>query len=118
MFQEILDEKPKIIYSSHGKDDIPKELEHLEYDDSNDYGITTSKKKEIVKFQITKAKIAKLKKQYRKRMRRYKVYEYKWPKNRDPRLTDEPFLISSNHMIQKYQLHDMIAPEEETDTDN
>lgn len=67
---------------------------------------------------MNKQKMKKLKNEYKKKMRRYKTYQYKEPKNRDPRLHDRPFLIQSQHMVDKYQLHDMIAPEQETDTDN
>ena len=98
----MLDDQPKIIYSSHGKEGIPDELSHLDYDESEVGTINVPIKKETFKFTISKSKVNKLKNEYKKKMKRYKTYEYRWPKNRDPRLHGMPFLVDSDHMIEKY----------------
>lgn len=110
MRQEMLDDKPTVVF--HSEPTLPKELEGIPIEE--DLSLLNSSKVQYVKYNLNKAQLQTLKNQYKRKMKRYRTYSFKEAKNRDPKLHDESFMVNSDAYVNKYKLKDyMVASDDE-----
>lgn len=83
-----------------------------------DVSLLSAAKVNYVKYNLNKAQLTGLKNQYKRKMKRYRTYSFKTPKNRDPKLHQESFMVNNDSYVGKYKLQDYVVGSDEEEYDS
>ena len=114
MREEMMTDTPKVVF--HSETTLPTEMKHLNVE--LDPSILDQDKVDYVKFNMNKQQLTKLKNEYKRKMKRYRTYSFKAPRNRDPKLHNDSFMVTNDKYLNKYKLHDYMVKSDDDEYDS